>query len=390
MNDDKQHFIKEELDQRRRDNRFRSLRVLDPHYGDGAFVKTGEGTWVNFSSNDYLGLSGDPRVMERAKSHIDQYGAGSTASRLICGTYDIHRKLEEQLSDTFEREAALLFNTGFQANSSILATLTDRNSLILTDKRSHNSLLQGALLSRARFRRFDHNDLDDLERHLQKAEDEDYNRIFIVTESVFSMDGDRPDLEKLVDLSNRYRTFLFVDEAHAVGIWGEQGKGLSFGLDGIDMVLGTFGKAFGSFGSFLLCSKEVRDYLINFCPGFIYTTALPPAVIGANRASLELLPELDKERKKLVQNAEFLKEQLAESGFDTGNSTSQIVPIIIGSEADTLKLQDYLGKEGMLATAIRPPTVEKGKSRIRVTLSSKHDRKHLNKLIHLLHEWKQR
>ncbi len=387
---DKYDFINRALDQRRENHRFRSLRALDPSHGNGAFVETDTGHWINFSSNDYLGLSGHVRLKEQSHAEIKEYGTGSTASRLICGTYSIHQQLERQLAETFEREAALVFNTGFQANSSIIATLTNRNSLILADKRSHNSLLQGALLSRAKFRRFAHNDLADLAKQLEKADEEGFNRIFIITESVFSMDGDRPELDHMTEMARSYGAFLFVDEAHAVGVWGDRGRGLTFHNPDVDLVLGTFGKAFGSFGSFVLCSSRLKDYLINFCPGFIYTTALPPAVIGANQAALEVGMQLNEERDKLHRNTEYLRNELTAHNFDIGTSTSQIIPVIIGAEEQTLDLQRYLENEDILATAIRPPTVEKGKSRVRITLSSRHEKKHLNKFLQLLYEWQQK
>lgn len=385
--DQKYDFIEKQLSKRRRQDRHRSLRVLNPVAESGAYAEFEGKQFVNFSSNDYLGLSGDPRLKEKANEYIEQYGTGSTASRLICGTYDIHQNLETKLANLFDVEAALVFNTGFQANSSIVGTLTTRNSLILADKRSHNSILQGAILSRAKLLRFSHNDLQDLEDKLVTAADRSYDRIVIMTESVFSMDGDGPDLDELIDLSQRHQAFLFIDEAHAVGIWGDQGRGLSYGKEGVDLRLGTFGKAFGSFGAFVLCSRRLKEYLVNFCPGFIYTTALPPAVIGANEASLEIVPMLEDERQKLHNNVRYLREALNERGYETGSSTSQIIPVIIGSDREALALQEHLESNGILATAIRPPTVPRGKSRIRITLSSRHKKTHLKQFLELLDEW---
>jgi len=350
-------------------------------------LSDGNESYINFSGNDYLGLSKHPQVIERAQQYAEEFGAGATASRLINGTYSIHEDLEKKIADTFGWESALLFNSGFQANSTIISTLADRHSLILADKLSHNSLLQGSLSSRATFRRFNHNDISDLQDKLEHAAEEDYPRMIVITESLFSMDGDRSDLEATAELCQKFDAWLFVDDAHAVGVWGEHGLGLTHGIDGIDMVLGTCGKAFGGFGAYLLCSSKMRDFMINFCPGFIYTTALPPAVIGAIDASLELIPRMDMERKELHEHIFRMQEGIAEAGFSTGQSASQIIPIMVGDEQQTLELAEYLKENGYLATAIRPPTVPKGSARIRITLSSAHSAQHVNKFLTALNRW---
>lgn len=383
----KWEFIEDALAARKRENRFRTLHPLKTESGAATVQRDGK-TLVNFCSNDYLGLSGHPKLIERAAAYAETYGAGSTASRLISGTYAIHEELERKLARTFGSEAALIFNSGFQANSTIPGTITDRNSLILADRLSHNSLLQGSLLSRATFRRFGHNDLDHLEALLQRAEGKSYNRILIVTETVFSMDGDRSDPAAIAELADRYNAMLFVDDAHAVGVWGPNGLGLSFGVEGVDMTLGTFGKAFGVFGAFVTCPQQMRDYLINFCPGFIYTTALPPPVIGALDAALELIPEMEEERERYHQKIKKVKRELVELGYDTGASTSQIIPVIVGEDQKTLKLSEYLReRHGILATAIRPPTVSEQSSRIRLTVTSIHTDEQIKHLIDALGRW---
>jgi 8-amino-7-oxononanoate synthase len=226
-----------------------------------------------------------------------------------------------------------------------------------------------------------------LEDQLQTASKENFNRIIVITESLFSMDGDKTDLAKVTELTSTYDALLFVDEAHAVGVWGNDGLGLTHGIPGIDMVLGTCGKAFGSFGAFLLCSDKMKDYLINFCPGFIYTTALPPAIIGSIEASLELIPELDDRRERLYQHINKMKKGVQEAGFSTGDSDSQIIPIIVGKEEETLDLAQKLKEDGFLATAIRPPTVPKGSARIRITLSSEHTEKQIDDFLTALNHW---
>lgn len=381
----KDQFIDEALSRRRQEHRFRDLTDFEPL--DATKVTDGNRELVNFSSNDYLGLSKHPKVIDHAQKYANKYGAGATASRLISGTYSIHEELEQNLADTFGWEAALVFNSGFQANSTIISTLANRHSLILADKLSHNSLLQGSLSSRATFRRFEHNSVDDLEDHLQKASTENFSRTFVITESLFSMDGDRSNLKTVADLASAYNAWLFVDDAHAVGVWGEKGLGLTSGIQGIDMVLGTCGKAFGSFGAFLLCSSKMRDYLINFCPGFIYTTALPPAVIGAIHSSLELIPGMESERSRLWGHIKTMREGIQKAGFGTGDSESQIIPIMVGKEQKTLRLADYLEQKGFLATAIRPPTVPKGRARIRITLSSQHTETEITEFLTALNDW---
>ncbi len=386
---DKYRFINEALEGRRRNRQLRTLRRYVPELTAPVVRHPEEGKeLVNFSSNDYLGLARHLEVIERSAEYAKEYGAGSTASRLISGTFDIHLKTEQKIASLFGSEAAMLFNSGFQANSTIISTLAGRNSLVLADKLSHNSLLQGSLLSRADFQRFDHNDTDHLEGLLERASAKDYNRILIVTETLFSMDGDRSDINRTAGLALKYDALLFVDDAHAVGVWGENGLGLARGVEGVDLLLGTCGKAFGSFGSYLCCTEAMKEYLVNFCPGFIYTTALPPAVVGAIDAALDLIPAMEGERKKLHENCSYLRSGLHGLGYNTGPSNSQIIPVIIGSEEETLALSDYLKEHGMLATAIRPPTVPESSSRIRLTLSAAHEREHIDEFLRLMEEWK--
>ncbi|TYP95114.1 8-amino-7-oxononanoate synthase [Fodinibius salinus] len=375
----KDHFIDEALRKRKDQHRFRELTSYQPK-GTTEVLDDRE-ELVNFSGNDYLGLSKHPKVINRAQDFTEQYGSGATASRLISGTYTIHNKLEQKIAHTFGWEAALVFNSGFQANSTIISTLANRHSLILADKLSHNSLLNGSLSSRASFRRFAHNDTADLESQLSRAVDKDYDRIIVITESLFSMDGDRSDLEAIAKLCKKYDAWLFVDDAHAVGVWGTNGLGLTHGVSGIDLVLGTCGKAFGAFGAFLLCSSKMRDYLINFCDGFIYTTALPPAVIGAVEAGLDLIPDLSERRNRLYTNIKRMKKGIRRAGFQVGNTESQIIPIMVGGEEQTLELATALEDAGFLATAIRPPTVPKGSARIRITLSSAHTKEQIDQFL---------
>lgn len=378
-------FIAKELQEREKNNNIRQLKAICPQDGV-TIVKNGK-SLINFSSNDYLGLSKHPSLMLASQNYTKQYGTGSTASRLVTGTYDIHEKLEQKLAKVCGKEAALLFNTGFQANTTIIPSLVDQKSLVLCDRLVHNSILQGIFLSKARWKRYQHNDLSHLERLLKKAVLQGYNRILIVTETVFSMEGDRSDVDGLIQLSQQYNTLLYLDDAHALGIMGEKGMGLTANKSGIDISLGTFGKAIGSFGAFITTSKLIRDYLINCCPGFIYTTALPPAVIGSIDAAIDLVPSLDKERTYLGGRIDYLQNQLINLGYKVCNSISPIIPVIIGDEEKALNLSQYLETNGILATAIRPPTVPKNTARIRFVLSSKHQPEQINYLISLLKQY---
>jgi 8-amino-7-oxononanoate synthase len=381
---DKYRFIAEELSRRERQSLLRELKAVTPV--DGMDLRVRGQNAINFSSNDYLGLSKHPLLMERAIEFTRRYGTGATASRLICGNYDFFQAVEEKLAALKGTEAALILNSGFQANVSILPALADRETLILSDELNHNSIVQGALLSRCRILRFRHNDLAHLENRLKDNINKGFSRRLIVTESVFSVDGDQSHIESLVELARAFDAFLVVDEAHATGVLGTKGMGLCCGK-GVDLTIGTFGKACGSFGAYAACSRKLRDYLVNCCSGFIYTTALPPSVIGSIDAALDLIPSMDKERKELHANADFLRAHLQDMGFRTGASNTQIIPVIIGKETEALALSRHFENEGVLATALRPPTVPEGRSRIRLALSVTHTMEQLEHLIQLFKEW---
>ncbi len=382
----KHQFISDALNERVSKHQLRSLHNIKPAQNRTSIIVEGK-RYINFSSNDYLGLSTHPALIERSNEFAQKYGTGSGASRLVTGTLHIHSGLEQKLAEVFGSETALLFNSGFQANTSILPAVANRHSLILADKKIHNSLIQGALLSRAVFQRYEHNDYEHLESLLKEAAGR-YNRIWIVSETIFSMDGDRSDLDKLIFLSKKYDALLYSDDAHALGVLGDKGLGLNYGRQGIDISLGTFGKAFGAFGAFVCCSSKMREYLINFSGGFIYSTALPPAVIGSVDAALDLILVMNTEREELLLNCNYLKKELKLIGFGTLNSESQIIPVMIGNEEEALRLSDKLKQHGFWVTAIRPPTVQSNASRLRITLSVHHERNQIDNLLGVLSEWK--
>lgn len=382
----KSDFLKDELEKRKSNHLLRKLRSAKPLPG-GEIVVDGH-KMLNFCSNDYLGLSGHPLLRERAEEYLREYGSGSTASRLVCGNFDCFEKTENKIAQLTGREGALIFNSGFQTNVSLFPALTDSDSLILSDDYNHNSIIQGALLSRCRVERFHHNDLNHLEQLLKENINKGFSRILIATESIFSMDGDTSDIDSLIQLSVKYDSLLVVDEAHATGVTGHNGMGLASGKD-IDILMGTFSKAAGSFGAYVAGNNDLREYLINFCYGLIYTTALPPSVVGSIDAAMELIPQMDRERVELSGKAKMLRSSLNNMGYNTGNSTTQIIPLIIGDEKETLSLSKWLEENSVLAMTFRPPTVTKGESRIRLALSALHEEEHIGRLLELLKKWRE-
>lgn len=371
-------LLQDELDRLAAINRRRRLRPVQWH--DGGLHDAAGRPLIDACSNDYLGLSQHPLVRERAAEWARQHGAGTPASRLISGTRDITLAVEEKLAAFKGCEAALLFNTGFQANATAIPALAKvgaGGTAIFSDALNHASIIHGVRMARCPTEIFHHNDLAHLDELLARHT----GRKLIVVESVFSMDGDRADLPALVQLAEQHGAALYVDEAHATGVLGPQGRGLAAECGGIDIVMGTLGKAVGAFGAYIAGSRALIDYLVNRCTGFIYTTALPPAVLGAVDAALDLMPEMTDERRRLARNAQRLREALNAAGLATLESTTQIVPAIIGSEADALAAAQKLEDAGILAVAIRPPTVPEGTSRLRFALSSRLDEEAMTRLL---------
>ncbi len=366
---------------RKSEHRYRTLRTMQPC--SAVEVMMNGRKLINFSSNDYLGLSKHPFLQQGSIDWIRRFGNSATASRLICGNLHELEQLEENLAKLKESATALIMNSGYQANITLIPALANNSTLILSDELNHNSIIQGCLLARCDKSIFRHNDMEHLQALLQKSQNKGYSRILIITETIFSMDGDCCDLEALQGLAQAYNALLIVDEAHATGVMGLNGMGLATGKSA-DVVIGTFGKALGSYGAYITCSQDTKDYLINRCNGLIFSTALPPAVLGAIEAALELIPKMQSQRKLLQDNATCLRLALEELGYDSGLSTTQIIPCILGADTETIKLSAWLEKHNILATAIRPPTVPEGTARIRFALSSEHTKDQLDQLIQLL------
>ena len=363
-----------------------SFRSLHPNYPSTAGqIRRDVRDLVNFSSNDYLGLSRSRLLRQRAISFAQQYGVGATASRLMAGNFAVFEEIEQKLAKVIGAESTLIFAPGYQTNISLMGCLMDsavlgKTAAVFCDRLNHNSLLQGIKLSGADMFRYRHNDLSHLDFLLQKTAGDVPK--FIVSETVFGMDGDRADIAALIQLAKKYDAFLILDDAHAVGVMGKSGFGLASDYaEDVDVIVGTFGKAFGSYGSYVACDSALRQYLINACDGFKYTTALPPMVWGCIDAAIELIPSLTVERARLLSNAMYVRNALTQLGFNTGQGDTHIVPVIVGSAEETLEMDRFLKTQGLLAVAVRPPTVPAGTSRLRLSLSVSHSAEHIEQLI---------
>jgi 8-amino-7-oxononanoate synthase len=365
-------------------NRRRSLRPVTRLPGGRVLMDDGR-TLVDVSSNDYLGLALHPLVRTRAADYAQRLGGSAPASRLVTGTLPEHLQVEQRLAAFKRADAALLFASGFQANASVLPALIGMMAgpvKVFADRLNHASLHAGLAQAGQRQIRFRHNDLDHLERQLKAADNQGRTRL-IVTESVFSMDGDRANLAGLLALADRHDAILYIDEAHATGVLGPHGAGLCAALPkgAPVIVMGTLGKALGGFGAYVAGPRTVIDALVQGCGGFIYSTAPPPAVLGALDAALDLVPGMDAERERLLRNAAKVRAAAEAREFAVFDSSTQIVPVGLGAETRALNAARLFEEAGLLAVAIRPPTVAEGASRLRLSLSVAHEDAVADRLI---------
>jgi len=387
-----QLFFNSILDLKKK-NLDRRLRLLTKI--DAVKVRYKQKTLLNFSSNDYLGLSQNKTIKNYTINIIKKYGIGSGSSRLVSGNFDFHEKTEKELAKKKKSEAAIIFSTGYLANYSILSSIFNsnifkKNPIVFSDKLNHQCIYEGCKNKDIKFLRFHHNDMNHLEYLLKKNKFKS-NPKFILSETVFSMDGDFADIESLVKLKKKYNSFLFLDEAHATGIYGDNGFGLSLKFSNdIDCVTGTFSKAFGSFGAYISCSKNLKSFLINKCPGFIYSTALPFSLLASIYSSIKMIPKLKNERKKLIKNSFYLREILKKENFNIGNSQTNIIPIIIGDSKKTISISKGLERKGFYVVPIRPPSVPLNSSRLRISISSCHSQNNIKKLFNSLKMFKNR
>jgi len=376
-------FFSTVLDGLRENGLHRELKSMDSPISTR--VKIGKRTFLLFCSNDYLGLASDPRMKKVASEAVNLWGTGSAASRLISGNISLYRDLEKDISSFKHAESSLVFACGYSANVGVISSLAHKDDLILSDALNHASVVDACRLSRADVRVFPHRDLSCLQDHL--AGRPARGKVLVVTDGVFSMDGDLAPLRELYGVCGEYGALLVVDDAHGTGVIGPSGGGSLdyFCMQNADVVhVGTFSKALGSLGGFVAGSKLLMDYIVNHARSLIYSTALPPSVLAANREGLRIVREDSSGRERLASLRSYLRTCLLRLGIPTPAGPAPILPLIIGSEREAGLLSQHLWKKGILVPSIRPPTVPPGKSRLRITLSALHSETDLDRLVEAL------
>lgn len=378
------------LELRKQAHLYRERRILET--AQGPEIKLAGKSYLNFCSNDYLGLANHPEIVSSFKHAADKYGVGSGASHLVVGHSSAHHQLEEALAEFVGRPKALLFSSGYMANLGVVTALLGKNDFIFEDRLNHASLLDAGILCGARFQRFQHNDVNDLKIKLGKQSSEVGRRKLVVVDGVFSMDGDLAPLPELAALCRQENAWLMVDDAHGLGVLGEAGRGTlsHFGCsnDDVPVLMGTLGKSFGTAGAFVAGSEALIDTLIQFARTYIYTTALPPAVAAASLSSLELVKKETWRREKLKSLVKQFRQGAKDLAYTLADSETAIQPILVGEPATALALSQALQAEGILISAIRPPTVPKGTARLRVTLSAAHSEVQVKQLLNALEKVK--
>lgn len=370
-------FITKELRSLKERDRYRQIRWIEE--GPSPWVRMDGENVLLLCSNNYLGLANDSRLKKKMLQGIEAWGCGSGGSRLISGSLAIHRALEQRLAGFHGSEAALLFNSGYSANLSLLTALMGEGDAIYSDELNHASIVDGCRLSKASIRIYHHLDMEHLESLLK--ENQGKRRKLIVTDGIFSMDGDIAPLSELVELARKYGALTMVDDAHAIGVFGPTGRGTVeyFHLSqGVDILMGTFGKALGCFGAYVAGRRSLIEFLINTGRVFLYTTALPPSISATVLASLDLLDEEPERRERLWANVDYLREGLNQIGFNTMKSVTHIIPVLTGEPKITMEMDRRLLERGVFVQGIRPPTVPEGKCRLRVTVMATHTRDDLD------------
>jgi 8-amino-7-oxononanoate synthase len=370
------------LEKRRAQSLYRSRRVVEGRQGPSLIVDGHES--VNFCSNDYLGLASHPEVISAFKQGAEKFGVGSGASHLINGHSSAHHALEEELADFVGRPRVLLFSTGYMANLGVLSALVGSGDVVMQDRLNHASLIDAGLLSGARCQRYLHADLESLQKYFSKFEGK-YGRRLIVTDGVFSMDGDLAPLPELASIAKQQDAWLMVDDAHGLGVLGDSGRGtidhFQLNNEQVPILMGTLGKAFGTFGAFVAGSEALIETLIQQARSYIYTTALPPAVAVATSASLRLLQSEDWRRDKLNDLVKRFRAGASELGLNLMESSTPIQPVLLGSVEKTLMVSEALYQQGLFVSAIRPPTVPEGSARLRITFSASHTEEQVDQLL---------
>ncbi|PIQ88340.1 MAG: 8-amino-7-oxononanoate synthase [Candidatus Omnitrophica bacterium CG11_big_fil_rev_8_21_14_0_20_42_13] len=369
-------FLQDELIKLKHDSLLRELKLVQgPQEAkitiDGRF-------FINLSSNNYLGLCNDARLKNHAIEAINKYGLGVGASRLVCGSMMLHNELEKRIASFKGFESALVFNSGYSANLSLIPALAGRDDVVFSDRLNHASIIDAVILSRAKLWRYPHVDMQALESFLKRAKR--FRRRIIATDSVFSMDGDLAPLDKIVDLAERYDAYVFIDEAHATGVIGKSGRGAieHFVIDSRRLIeMGTLSKALGSFGAYICGSSSLIDYLVNKARGFIYTTALPVSLCAASLAALDIVENDAYSLNQLRDNIVFFRQSLRSRGVKISDDLTPIIPLLVGDAKKALEFSERLFEQGIFVQAIRPPTVPEGTSRLRITLTAAHTKRDL-------------
>ncbi|OAI10582.1 8-amino-7-oxononanoate synthase [Methylomonas lenta] len=371
-----------QLAQLKQQGLYRSRRLVDSP--QGVLLKVDGKQVINFCSNDYLGLANHPEVVARFKQAADQYGVGSGSAHLICGHSSAHHALEEELAEFTGRHRALLFSTGYMANLGLISALVGRSDTVLEDRLNHASLLDGGLLSRAQFQRYRHLEDNDLQEKLAACT----GKALIVSDGVFSMDGDLADMPRLAELAKQYQAGLLVDDAHGLGVLGKSGGGIvehyDLSTDDVPILMGTLGKAFGTFGAFVAGSDDLIEWLIQKARSYVFTTAMPSAIAEATRVSLRLLQTEVWRREKLQHLISRFKAGAQQQGLQLMDSVTAIQPILIGDSQRAVDMSAALLAQGFWVSAIRPPTVPVGTARLRVTFSAEHEYHQVDALLDAL------
>lgn len=360
-------------------------RLSDRMGAQGAVVRLDGRELVNFSTNDYLGLAAAPRLTQAVHAVLSEQGWGAGASPLVSGHSDLHRQLEERLAEFEQAEAALVFPSGFAANAGTIAALVGPGGVVFTDGKNHASLFDGCRLSRADVKVYPHRDWQRLDQLLHR--DSGHERRLVVTDSLFSMDGDLAPLVELAEVADRHGAMLMIDEAHATGVFGPSGRGVAESQDveaRIPVRVGTLSKAFGSHGGYVVGQRRLIDWLLNRARPYVFSTAAPAAVAAASLAALEIVVNEPERRKMLLDRAAELRRLLVEQGWNVGHSASQIIPVIVGEAEAAVKLSLSLRDKGLFVPAIRPPTVPKGEACLRISLSYAHSSEMIGRLAETL------
>ena len=370
-----------QLEAKEKEQNKRSIKVYEPI--DAVRVKRNNREFIMMASNNYLGLTHDLRVQQAAKYAVEQYGTGSGGARLTSGTFPLFNELELGIADFKHTEQALVFNTGYMANVGTITALMNKNSIIISDELNHASIIDGCRLSGARIERYNHKDIEHAEHILKNYKS---SHKMIITDGVFSMDGDIAPLDKLYELGKEYNTLLMVDDAHSTGVLGNgRGTAHHFGLTDVDVQLGTLSKALGSVGGYVAGRKELIEYLVNYSRSFIFSTALSPADIGAALEALTIVKNEPLVVEQLNENTAYMANKLQSMGIECDDETP-IFPIIVGDNERALSLAYELELRGIIITAIRPPTVPVGESRLRMTVTAAHSQEQLDYVANTLRD----